>query len=106
MRKTIVLGVLLVSAIWSCERHAEPPPAPRAAPPTVRDTRVATYELQEKCAKDASVWYKHWWEDGPPVAGLISNYTNHYNAKLGRCYLIVNSTMNGKKAYTTSKTLI
>jgi hypothetical protein len=100
-----MVAAFLVS---SCDRQPVSPPAstPAPAPAPVRDTRVATYELQEKCAKDASAWYKHWWEDGPAIAGLTSNYTNHYNAKLGQCFLIVSSAIYGKKGTTESKTLI
>jgi hypothetical protein len=92
-----------------------PPVAPAVsapAPAQVRDTRAATYELQERCAKDAAAWYKHAWEDGPAVPNVVSNYTNHYNTKSGRCMLVVNSSTFGKNKATGvphtifSKTLV
>jgi hypothetical protein len=90
----------------SCEKAS--PPAPPAAAPVATpaapspDTRKAIYELQEKCARDARDWYKHWWEDAPSPAGasINTNYTNHYNAKVGRCFILVTSLQFAKDKKT------
>jgi hypothetical protein len=94
-----IVGAFLVS---SCDRQtgSPPTPAPAPTPAPVHDTRVATYELQEKCAKDSAAWYKHWWEDPKGLQDLVSNYTNHYNQKSGRCFLVVASTMFSKASKT------
>jgi hypothetical protein len=97
MQKTISLALLLSSAISSCGRQAEPPPA---APPPVRDTRAETYALQEKCAKDAYGLYKREWEDG------TTTYTNHYSAKLGKCFFVATILLLSGKRIATHKTLV
>jgi hypothetical protein len=103
-----VAGALLVC---SCSRQPDPPAAAAPPAPPARDTRLEMYQLQEKCAKDAHDWYKREWED-VPGPNIASTYTNHYNSKLDRCFLIVTSAVFGtdKKtgvAYSTnSKTLL
>jgi hypothetical protein len=88
-------------------RAQAPPALQRPAP---QDTGKASYELQEKCAHDASQWYKREWEEGPAIPGLLSNYTNHYSAKLRGCFIVVNSTLfftdkSGKNSSKRSNTL-
>jgi hypothetical protein len=86
----VTCGSLLLLA--SCEK---PSPTPAALAPAVDlpDTRKATYDLQEKCARDALAWYKQW-DDVPGVGGVpvISSYTNHYSLKLGGCFIVVKRT--------------
>jgi hypothetical protein len=104
-----MVGAFLVS---SCGPQAQSPSAPPAVSPPVRDARAENYALQEKCAKDASAWYKHWWEDPQRIPNIVSNYTNHYNVRLGQCFLVVSSTMfsksnkTGTPFSTVSKTLV
>ena len=89
--------------IASCDKASAPlgaanaqtlPAAQQPAP--VRDTRKVTYEMQEKCAHDARDWYKHWYEDAPKAPGteMLNDYTNHYNTKFNRCFVLVHSMMS------------
>jgi hypothetical protein len=108
VRNIMVCSFLLLTA--SCDQAS--PPAPTAAPvqpaadvakPSDQlGARKAIYELQEKCAKDARDWYKHWWEDPPEEPGThtTSSYINHYNTKQGRCFILVSSTLFRKDAKT------
>jgi hypothetical protein len=66
--------------------------ATSSSAPTATDTHKPSHELHEKCARDAREWYKHAWKEGPAEPGLVSNYTNHYSAKLRGCFIVVNAT--------------
>jgi len=46
------------------------------------------YELQERCGKRAEEIFRIEYRNGNK-AGKMSNYTNHYNRKLNRCFVIV-----------------
>jgi hypothetical protein len=92
-RVIVVLGLALLT---SCAKAPAPPPpaasapaAPAAAQPIV--SASSSYEVKEKCARDARDWYKHTWEDARTPAGTqaLSSYTNHYNARLGQCFILV-----------------
>src|ERR1700736_6554648 len=89
----IVLVVVALSASVSCSNE-EPPPqlarppatsvslAPTAAP--APDPRIS-YDLSEKCARDAREWFKHFYGDrnsSNREGTSMSAYSNHYNAKL------------------------
>jgi hypothetical protein len=106
-RITVFCWSLLL--VTSCDKTNAPagPPAPSASP---TDARKASYERQEKCARDARDWYRHAWEDSPGVPGLVSTYTNHYSAKLSGCFIVVDSTLlfrtkNGQESSKRSATL-
>ncbi len=76
----------------ACDRLSSPPSAPTIpAPQAPVDTRKVTYELQEKCARDAYELYKHEWADKPQgnLRTISLSYTNHYNSKLGKCLMVV-----------------
>ena len=45
-------------------------------------------ELQEKCAKQAGSEFK---QEGLEAAG-IAEFTNHYSAKIGRCFVVTKNT--------------
>lgn len=97
----LVLAVALFAVACGNVGTPTPPVASAVpAPAPVRDTRAETYELQERCAKDAAAWYKHTWEDTKGIQNLVSNYTNHYNTKSGRCMLMVTSSTFGKTKET------
>jgi hypothetical protein len=64
---------------------------------------VATYDLQEKCARDAYGLYKREWVDAESNPG--SSYTNHYNAQLEKCFIVVTSFLLGKQS-SVHKTLL
>jgi hypothetical protein len=85
----VVLGLALLT---SCAK-APAPPRPAASAPAAQPlvSASASYEVKEKCARDARDWYKHAWEDARTPAGTqaLSSYTNHYNARLGQCWVLV-----------------
>jgi hypothetical protein len=91
---------LLPPLCAACGINASPPPPPQQAPPPVSqappvpDPRVV-YDLREKCGREAREWFKHFYGDGHSrdVNGEShSNYTNHYNERLNRCYALLGTT--------------
>lgn len=54
------------------------------------------YELQKKCGKQCEEYFNKEYGNGIINKGdgeqLISNYTNHYNKKLNKCYILITST--------------
>jgi hypothetical protein len=48
------------------------------------------YELQERCGKTCEEAFKK--EYGKPERGWLCNYTNHYNKKLNKCFILVSAT--------------
>ena len=48
------------------------------------------YELQEKCGKRCEEYFKKDYDNGFDKNG-ISNYTYHYNKKLNKCFILINS---------------
>ena len=91
---------VVVAVVASCGRS--PAPSTATAQSTT-DTRKGTYELQEKCARDAHEWYKQNWKEGPPIAGLTTDYTNHYNARMGKCFMVLQVTIVEKTADHTNR---
>jgi hypothetical protein len=77
-------GAALVLAA-ACDKVS----AQAAVPSPVPDARGASYELQEKCARDAREWYNRWRQEMSELfsAGLM-DYTNHYSVRLGRCFIL------------------
>ena len=53
-------------------------------------------ELQEQCVKRSKEYFKKEYGNGIINGGdgerLISNYTNHYNKKLNKCFILITST--------------
>jgi len=94
----VLLATLLaVAMLSSCGR------APPAQAPVVRDTAMHDYEMQERCARTAREWFKQFLGSGLTVESgsrVETSYTNHYNAKLNRCFAA--TTING--SLTDAKT--
>lgn len=59
-------------------------------------------ELQERCAKQALEEFKHEGLIGKPMA----DFQNHYNSKLGKCFVEVAYTEAKAGDFFTSKTLV
>jgi hypothetical protein len=70
------------------------------------------YELQERCGKRAEERYKQ--EVGNPVSSdkdstYLINYTNHYNKRLNKCFMLITTNSYPKdksRDIITIKTLI
>lgn len=45
------------------------------------------YDLQEKCSKEARVWFKENWSRDKET--ILLNFTNHYNRTLNKCFILV-----------------
>ena len=57
------------------------------------------YELQEKCGKQATALFKKEYGTGydkSEAGTLISSFTNHYNVKLNKCFVLINSNSVSK----------
>jgi len=53
------------------------------------------YELQERCGKSAEEFFKKYCGDyivTNKAGRIVSNYTNHYNRKLNKCFILVTQT--------------
>ena len=55
------------------------------------------FDLQAKCGKDARSWFNENWSRDKDT--VLLDFTNHYNAKLNKCFILVefhyNSTLAG-----------
>jgi len=54
------------------------------------------YELQEKCGKRAEEYFKRSFGTGISTDGkqsMLSHYTNHFNSKLNKCFILVTTTI-------------
>jgi hypothetical protein len=59
------------------------------------DANKVVYELQERCGKTASEVFKKEYGSGlssDENATRTSDYTNHYNAKLNKCFIVIRET--------------
>ena len=89
------VGSIMLAALvsTSCGNNTPSPP-PKAASAPAPNPRVV-YELREKCGKDAREWFDHNnLEEGAAAAGILMNsdFTNHYNEHLNRCYAVLIET--------------
>jgi len=58
------------------------------------------YELQERCGKSAEEFFKKYCGDyivTNKAGRIVSNYTNHYNRKLNKCFILVTETVYNPK---------
>lgn len=61
-----------------------------------RQTTIVNYDLQAKCAKDARTWFGENWL--PDKDTILLNYTDHYDAKLNKCFILVEYHYNSRLA--------
>jgi hypothetical protein len=61
--------------------------------------------LQKRCAKQAErvVAGSGWKQSDDPVNGTVESYTDHYNARLGRCFILFKFTINDRADKETRK---
>jgi hypothetical protein len=63
-------------------------------------SNIEDYELQERCGKRAEERFQQAYGNGiSNVKGgtVKSDYTNHYNRKLNKCFIFVRGAFSGKK---------
>src|SRR2546423_1239255 len=51
--------------------------------------RVASYDLQATCAKDAREWFNANWANDRSKNTLLLDFTNHYNKRMNKCFVMV-----------------
>jgi hypothetical protein len=97
----------LLALLAACDKASLPTPpmaaahAATAAPPPVPTAGSPSPELQQQCAQDARDWYEHqhaWEAPDSGGARITSTYRDHYSAKLGRCYIVVDRSTSNTEA--------
>ena len=91
MKRTLFLSILIVFFTTSfmfvvgCNNHN-----------TIKEQSKEKYELQERCGKWCEEYFNKEYGNGIINGGdgerLISNYTNHYNKKINKCFILITST--------------
>ena len=56
------------------------------------------YDLHAKCSKDARVWFNENWQRDKDT--LLLDYSNHYNVKQNKCFILIEYHFNSHLAYT------
>jgi hypothetical protein len=107
MRKAVLLMGLLIfsfSLSLSCDRGGTGKTLER--PKHNADTRTTTakdlYELSERCGKTCAQRFKEEYgkEGTYPYNGqlITRGYTSHYNAKLNKCFILIEDSVISKEA--------
>jgi hypothetical protein len=109
MHKTILVSVLMAICA-ACGNDVPPPqPAPPAAAvtPPAPDPRII-FDLREKCGRESREWFKQFHADGwskpANISQSHSDYTNHYNERLNRCFAELETSGNNVDAKTHTST--
>lgn len=65
----------------------------------INKTDVARdFDLQAKCGKDARIWFNENWSRDKDT--ILLDFTDHYNAKQNKCFILVEYHYNSKLADT------
>lgn len=103
------LTVAAMTLAAGCDRTPEPVPGASVPPVAKGPTATETYELRERCAKDAREWFNQNYppndepirvQGGGSIANLPPTYQNHYSQTHNGCYAFVYEITNfsyGKK---------
>ena len=62
--------------------------------------RASSLDLQEKCAKQAALFFKDQW-----AQEKMAVYENHYNQQLDKCFVMVHNTSNVSGTFVMSSEL-
>ncbi len=102
MKKLFIIIAILCMSLLSCSKEKDVKIAELAkrveqlTKQKEQDSIRETYELQEHCGKTCEEVFKK--EYGEPEQGWLCNYTNHYNRKLNKCFILITAThYPGKK---------
>jgi hypothetical protein len=64
------------------------------------------YELRERCGKRAQeVWKRDFGDQDTKTRHVVSVYENHYNSKLNKCFLAVNTSVTEDNKVTQERKL-
>src|ERR1700676_2225866 len=70
------------------------------------DSEKSVYELQERCGRRAAEWFKKEYGDGisnTKDAQVFSNFRNHYNPLMHKCFLLLISNSISHRKDKTEK---
>jgi hypothetical protein len=59
-----------------------------------KQSAAENFQLQAKCSKDARAWFNENWAGGKKA--ILLDFTNHYNAKQNKCFIIVEYHFNSE----------
>jgi hypothetical protein len=65
-----------------------------------RQSKVADYDLQSKCAREAKAWFGENWR--PDKGTLYLDYTDHYSRQLNKCFILVEYHFSYVTSYWTN----
>lgn len=100
--RILTVGLVMVLLVLLFQLHSQSltirmlQQAAAASPP------VPSLETQEKCARQAAAEYKQEGLENTPM----SEFTNHYSAKLGRCFVVTKNTSVSGNVSSTQKLLV
>jgi hypothetical protein len=63
-----------------------------------KNSAALDYDLQAKCSRDARVWFNENWSRDKDT--VLLDFTNHYNKKLNKCFIVVEYHYNSNFAGT------
>jgi hypothetical protein len=63
-----------------------------------KQNALTAYDLQAKCAKDARTFFSETW--GQEKDTILLDFTNHYNGKLNKCFILGEHHFNSHLAGT------
>ena len=90
----LVIGVLVVIVLYAMLKPSKQEVLPVATNPisqTIK-TQQSDIDLQAKCADYASKYFKDSGYNQTTQRDQINSYTNHWNNKIGKCFILINST--------------
>src|SRR5689334_21740257 len=91
MTRHCLLAVLVL--LLGCD---QPQTEPNAKAPSAAPNVRADYEFQERCGKAAASWFNVRY-DGQ----ALSEFSNHYNRKLNKCFVLAMGSIISKDGVTT-----
>jgi hypothetical protein len=101
MKKWLGIGLMLCCALIAgcdADRIAKLEKENADLKTKVEKQNAATaYDLQAKCGKDSRTWFNLNWSRDKTTALL--DFTNHYSAKLNKCFILVEYHDNSGLAY-------
>lgn len=101
MRDVMLIALIVVSVALAVMLHSQSAALKNLQQKADPTLLAPNLELQQRCADRAAEVFKQEGLSGERFA----DFTNHYSAKLGRCFVVIhNSSMIGK-APSTSKSL-
>lgn len=100
--RNLLIGMLCVAVVVLLfQMHSQSVALKALQQQKAQTPPIPSLELQEKCAKQAAVEYRQEGLDAKPMA----EFTDHYSATLGRCFVITKNTETTGNVISTHKLL-